>query len=689
MKKWLAHLALAAALGSLLISIQPALAQGTAFTYQGQLQNNGSPAGGHFDLTFELFNAAAGGSQVGSTLTNLDIGVSNGLFTTTLDFGPGVFTGGALWLQIGVETNGGSAFLALRPLQELTPTPYAITAENVTGTIPLAQLPSTVVTNNEGAVTLNNLTLNGNLALPFPATVYSGGIPVLRDDGNFNFFAGFDAGNTTLTGADNTAVGDFSFLYATTGKFNAALGFYALDANSSGSYNTASGAYAMWFNTTGSNNTATGAWAMSAYNVPANLTGGGNTADGAYAMAGNETGYNNVAVGYQALFANTNGYENVAIGVDALQFLNSGSRNFENTAVGDYAGQNMTFGDWNTALGYSSFAYLTNGDFNLAIGIDAGYYLDSGSDDIYIGSYGEQGDYNVTRIGEGQNETYISSWNGSFLDGVLALDGSDTNNGLVFTSASGLPGIDPGGNGVFLYGYNGGALGTVAPLGVNLSWDFHGNVWVSNNLSAASINCSPGALSFGSSPGQMLSLYSNSFTCYAIGVQNQDMYFRCGADVSGTGFAWFRGGQPNSSPFDNGGGTTLMTLTAAGLTVNGTFVSACDRNVKRDFAPVDCRKVLEKVSQLPEQTWAYKDDPGTKHLGPMAQDFYAAFGTGADDKHIAVVDEGGVALAAIQGLDQKLNEKDAEIQNLKRQNDSLVERLNELEAAVKQLAARK
>ncbi len=49
----------------------------------------------------------------------------------------------------------------------------------------------------------------------------------------------------------------------------------------------------------------------------------------------------------------------------------------------------------------------------------------------------------------------------------------------------------------------------------------------------------------------------------------------------------------------------------------------------------------------------------------MAQDFYAAFGLGADDKHIAVVDESGVALAAIQGLNQKLNEKDAEIQDLK------------------------
>jgi uncharacterized coiled-coil protein SlyX len=73
----------------------------------------------------------------------------------------------------------------------------------------------------------------------------------------------------------------------------------------------------------------------------------------------------------------------------------------------------------------------------------------------------------------------------------------------------------------------------------------------------------------------------------------------------------------------------------------------------------------------------------------MAQDFYAAFNVGPDDKRIATVDEEGVALAAIQGLNQKLNEKDAEIQDLRRQNDSLAKRLNQLESVVESLADRK
>ena len=96
-----------------------------------------------------------------------------------------------------------------------------------------------------------------------------------------------------------------------------------------------------------------------------------------------------------------------------------------------------------------------------------------------------------------------------------------------------------------------------------------------------------------------------------------------------------------------------------------------DRNAKENFTAVNPREVLAKVASLPVTEWNYKtDSKGVQHIGPMAQDFQAAFGlNGADDKHISVVDEGGVALAAIQGLNQKLEEqakaKDAEIQNLK------------------------
>ena len=95
-------LVLAVALYGLFAVVEDVSAQGTAFTYQGRLNSSGSPANGNYDFTFSLFNNSGTNSgQIGSTLTNLDVDVTNGLFTVALDFG-GVFTGNATWLAIGV-----------------------------------------------------------------------------------------------------------------------------------------------------------------------------------------------------------------------------------------------------------------------------------------------------------------------------------------------------------------------------------------------------------------------------------------------------------------------------------------------------------------------------------------------------------------------------------------------------------
>jgi hypothetical protein len=120
-------------------------------------------------------------------------------------------------------------------------------------------------------------------------------------------------------------------------------------------------------------------------------------------------------------------------------------------------------------------------------------------------------------------------------------------------------------------------------------------------------------------------------------------------------------------------------INANGDICGKTMCGNSDRNLKEKFTPVDAVQVLERVTRLPISTWNFKTDPAIRHVGPMAQDFYAAFNIGPDDKHIATVDEGGVALAAIQGLNHKLNEKDAEIQAQARQIEKLVQRLEALE----------
>ena len=80
-------------------------AQGTAFTYQGRLDHNGSPANGRYDFVFQVFDAVSGGASVGGSLSTNGIGVSNGLFTVALDFGSSPFIGARRWLRISVSTN--------------------------------------------------------------------------------------------------------------------------------------------------------------------------------------------------------------------------------------------------------------------------------------------------------------------------------------------------------------------------------------------------------------------------------------------------------------------------------------------------------------------------------------------------------------------------------------------------------
>jgi len=134
-------------------------------------------------------------------------------------------------------------------------------------------------------------------------------------------------------------------------------------------------------------------------------------------------------------------------------------------------------------------------------------------------------------------------------------------------------------------------------------------------------------------------------------------------------------------------------------TESDAFVLSSSRAVKEGFSAIDSTEVLARVVGLPLTTWTYKTDEGQiRHLGPMAEDFFAAFSLGRDEKGISLIDTGGVALAAIQGLYRKLEEKEAEVQALRRdsetriealsrQNDDLAARLAALEQQLQSLAA--
>jgi hypothetical protein len=129
-----------------------------------------------------------------------------------------------------------------------------------------------------------------------------------------------------------------------------------------------------------------------------------------------------------------------------------------------------------------------------------------------------------------------------------------------------------------------------------------------------------------------------------------------------------------------------MTLATNGnLTILGSanataFNVSSDRNIKENFLAINQESVLERLASLPISTWNFiDDDSNALHMGPMAQDFHAAFGLGEDDKHISTLDADGVAFAAIQELNKRNEALNSENAILRNQVDELAERVSALE----------
>jgi hypothetical protein len=129
--------------------------------------------------------------------------------------------------------------------------------------------------------------------------------------------------------------------------------------------------------------------------------------------------------------------------------------------------------------------------------------------------------------------------------------------------------------------------------------------------------------------------------------------------------------------------TTGPLVGAELLPGSGSWSSMSDRNAKANIAAVDSREVLARVTRLPIGTWNYRSqDETVRHIGPMAQDFRESFGLGEDDRHISGVDADGVALAAIQGLNQVVEEQRSELQRKNSELTDLQKRVAELESLV-------
>ncbi len=516
-KSVLLPLILTVALASLARFIQAA-PLGTAFTYEGHLTSGTNPANGHYDFIFKLFDASSGPAQHGTTHSNLAVVVSKGLFTTELDFGAGIFDGTAYWLEIGVRTNGGGSFTTLAPRQSVTPSPYAIFSPSA-GTAGSATTASTATSVAANGVS-GSAIQNGSITAPkIAAGEVVKSLNTLHDD--ITLAAGL---NLTLTPVGNTLTFD-SPTWSLTGNAGTALpaNFLGttdnqpLDLKVYGlrglhlEYTSVSSGGIIRFGSHEGVNVLGGYWGNTISNavVGATIAGGG---DDAFSFFGTFYYPNVVTADFGSVgggYLNTAAYGATVPGGYNNSALGNGSFAAGRNAHVNHDGSFM-WGDGSQAA-YSTapnrFEVLANG----------GVTFFNGPEGVNIDQFnGNTGDYHYSlRFGAGSGECIGSQRSAG--DGLYGLDfytgfaqrmsirndgsmrvydntiflrgGSDPNHGLAYRDT--VAGIFF--DGPFLWGYNGGALGTVAPDEVSLKWDYVGNVWVNRDLSAHTVSIRGGA----------------------------------------------------------------------------------------------------------------------------------------------------------------------------------------------------
>jgi hypothetical protein len=835
-------------IGMLLLGLRSLLAQGTAFTYQGRLNDTGNMANGLYDLQFSVFDAATGGTTLAGPLILSSVGMTNGLFTVTLDFGSGVFTGPARWLEIGARTNGVSLFTTLSPRQQVTPTPYAITAENLNGVVsgsslsgtygnpitlnnPSDQFTGTFNGNGSGLSGVNAANLGGLGSGSFwqlggnnpaagqflgslnnqPLELHINGMRGLRLEP-----ASYGAPNVIGGSPNNFIEAGVSGAFIGSGGATNYIGqvysnHIAADFGviGGGYQNTIQGSSSASFIGGGYQNTVQqfvigsfiGAGDQNSVSVPRSFIGGGNnnSIQGSFADLPSFIGGGsaNTIQNNCSQSVITGGANNSIQTGSAQSLIGGGNNNVIQSAAQSVVvgGRNnllktnsnqsvIVGGSYNTVdanspsstIGGGSYNWIETNTVNCTIAGGSGHVIGPGAIYAFIGA-GEihQVFSSFSTIAGGFNNTIAPGAGGSFVgggyNGAIA-----TNSPLSVIGGGDGNSIQLGADHAFIGGGSNNVIGVYesgATIGGGIANLATGGLWgtvgggVQNTSAGWGTTVAGGAQNFsGGSYSAVLGGMRNVATGGGASVLNGEynlaqgnLSLACGyaaqalhpgtfvwADYGNTTFSSTRNNQfavrasggvymnvsgssglnpaalevnstsgngvalyahQNSSDatavfVNDGAGDIIRGFSGAtggnlvfetlntGSVIAYAFVTFSDRNVKAGFERVNTDEVLRKVAALPITRWHFTNDVATPHLGPMAQDFHAAFNLGADDKHIATVDEGGVALAAIQGLnrklEEKLNAKDAQLHQLEQQNASLQHRLDRLEELVRSLS---
>lgn len=355
------------------------LAQTTAFSYQGRLSEMGAPVTGVRYFRFTLFDengAAIPDATVDQTLT-----VTNGVFSTSLDFGAGAFVSGASRsLKISVKINAGDAYTDLNPRQEILAAPYSIKSKRADDAAKLGGVDSARFVQQDagGNVAIaGNFTVGGSLSLNTvnAQTQYNlGGQRILGGNGG-NLFVGILAGQSNTTGNLNSFFGNAAGASNTIGASNSFFGTNAGYSNVNGLGNTFVGNFA------GFSTQSTGLNTFVGFRTGYNNIASSNAFFGAYSGEANTTGTNNTFVGTSSGAANTTGSENSFFGREAGRNNTASANSF----FGSLAGYANTSGTNNTFVGVAAGENNTTADFNTFVGTNAGFANQTGAENTFVG----------------------------------------------------------------------------------------------------------------------------------------------------------------------------------------------------------------------------------------------------------------------------------------------------------------
>ena len=741
------------ALGLLFVNATAANAQSTAFTYQGRLSDQGAPANGAYDFQFSLYDAPTNGNHLGSTLTGTGVGVTNGLFTEMLDFGSSIFTGADRWLQIGVQTNGGTNFSLLSPRQPLTPAPYAIYAATA-GKVPAGAISTAQIAVN--AVGPANLQSNAVTATKIAAGQVVKSLNGLRDDvilapgtglsmstsgnvlqlaanvGNYwnvqgnggtsgaNFLGTLDnqplelrVNNTRAlrlepNAASPNLIGGFAGNTVSAGVRGSTIS----GGGSSGSANTVAANYDVIGGGLGNviqSGTVYGTVGGGLNNRIATNANDSVIAGGAFSVI-NAAAIDSVISGGWVNVIGSNSFSGV-IGGGSFNTIGA------NAAAGSIAGgrdNSITANAYRSTIGGG--VSNTNSSPQATIGGGAGNTIPTNANGATISG----GVYNTSG---GSQSTIAGGWQNNIGSGQATIGGGGVNtigtNAVDSTIAGGAQNrIGSGSFSSTIGGGEAGSIGTNSPASVigggwqniiganvnsttigggnrntNSSW--HGTIGGgANNLIQTNASDATIAGGYGNMASGPYSTIPGGFNNAAASYYSFAAGRRAKANHQGA-FVWADSTDADVASTANNqfavrasGGVLFYSDPTAAFGAylppgGGAFSSLSDRNAKTNNATVDGRDVLERLAAIPIATWNYRSQPATvHHIGPMAQDFARAFGVGEDDKHISTVDADGVALAAIQGLNLKLQDelkkRDAENAQLKVRLDTLERMLNQI-----------